>query len=73
MGAKEDNMSSGHDYVSNEYFVEFHRRVIIKKEHWDKVTSLLNQKKFDKAKEYLISVAPKNAAKIIEFFLNKLK
>ncbi|WP_053991272.1 hypothetical protein [Mangrovimonas sp. TPBH4] len=73
MGANVSNAAHGAGYSTGEKFIELHRRIILNDEAYSKAVSLLNENKYDEAKEFLLKVSPQNASDAINVFLNDLK
>ena len=72
MGAKVPNIGGGRDFTTNEYYIEFHRRVVISEKDWKQVTTLLDSRNVDEARNILKKVAPRNAHSVIDLFLGEL-
>lgn len=73
MGKNKSNGTGGIDFATNEYFFEFHRRIVLQENEWKEVMDLMSNNKFDEAKALLKEVGPRNALDVIELFLTEIK
>ncbi|MCX6145680.1 MAG: hypothetical protein NTW25_00295 [Candidatus Kapabacteria bacterium] len=73
MGVNVSNIGGGRDFSTNEFFIEFHRKLILKEDEYNNVIEMLSKKKYEDAKSLLKSNCPKNSHHTIDMFLDDLK
>lgn len=66
MGKSVNNSGGGVDYATGEYYFEFHRRLVVSREDFDRISQLFEAGQNSEAGEALKSISPENAHSIID-------